>query len=116
MSDTATAVPIDARKLVKSLDYGELFEGTALEGVEDEEGSIAEAIGRRLGEMLGRVVGEALGRRLGAVVVPMLVDGSLSSDDGDEGSADESAGESGASSAGSSNDADDTDDTEEDDG
>jgi hypothetical protein len=92
MSDTDSNLvdSLDTDQILDSLDYGELFEGTALEGVDQDEDGIAEAIGRRLGEAVGRWLGEIVGARLGAIVVPALIgDGGTQEEDEEESDADE---------------------------
>ncbi|MBX0295335.1 hypothetical protein [Haloarcula nitratireducens] len=109
MSDDALASAVDTREILSSLDYEELFEGTKLEGIEQEDGDITEAVGRRLGELAGRKLGELLGGYLGAMLIGQLLEGS---DDGEETAEDEeTAGDE--ESAEESDDETDSDDGEE---
>lgn len=83
---------IDTDLLLENIEYEELFEGTALEGLDLENGSIPEEVGRTLGEAVGRALGEAIGSTLGAMLVPMLLD--AGSEDADsEGTTDDTGSE-----------------------
>jgi hypothetical protein len=93
---------IDTDLLIENIDYEELFEGTALEGLDLENGSIAEEVGRALGEAIGRALGETIGSTLGAMLVPMLLDA------GDDDA--ESEGTSGADAEGDGSEQEESDD------
>lgn len=84
MSGSSSTPNIDAKQILDSLDYEELFEGTALEDLEVEDGDIVEAIGRRIGEIVGRQLGEVLGGYLGALLVGNLLERSQSGEEPSE--------------------------------
>lgn len=61
MSDTTLLDTIDMRTLFAGLDYGELFEGTSLEGNVEDSDNLGEVLGAEVGALIGRRVGAALG-------------------------------------------------------
>lgn len=86
MSESESVSAIDTKQIIQNIDYDELFDGTALEGIEPEDGDIIEAIGERIGEILGRQIGEVVGGYLGALLVGNLSESS-ESDAAEEGDA-----------------------------
>ncbi|WP_135305294.1 hypothetical protein [Haloarcula amylovorans] len=108
MSSDSLASAVDTSEILSNLDYEELFEGTKLEGIEQEDGEITEAVGRRLGELTGRKLGELLGGYLGAMLIGQLLEGSDDETAGDEET--EGDGETDEESAEESDNESDSDD------
>lgn len=99
MSSSGSAIldNLDTDELLKSIDYEELFEGTALEGTDLENGTLTEEIGRQLGEVVGRIIGEAIGGTLGAMLLPALTADSGNGDaEGESDSSDSEDAQSGS--------------------
>lgn len=82
--DQSLADRIDYVELLREIDFGDAFEGTALGDLLDNESAdgdgVGETIGARVGELLGGLVGGALGRTVGTSLLHRLLD--VGGDDG----------------------------------
>ncbi len=111
MSDESSGLTsaIDTDRIVENIDFEELFEGTVLEGIEfEDDSSLAESIGRKLGEVIGRAIGEIIGAKLGAIVFPALLERGKPDRESDE-----ESGESGEDDEEDGTDEDQSDDSDQ---